>query len=726
MVCCRCNRSGSCKGCICVKKGRRCSGCLPSRCGRCSNSVGDCHARDADDDGVTVLASSAAPPVVASPPPVNTTTGSSSSQSIPSLSPVSSPPDALINALPSLDSILCMRPPTLHHVPKAARDGWAQIVGDVLSSVVSSPSDVGVWCKFFMLARCILISPPRGGRSHWRDTLKLIRSRIQKWREGKFLELWSDVAAADSRLKLRHLSQKSKCSPESLRRVNSSRARQAVEDGEYRKAIQYLTSSGLAQVSTDVVNEMVIKHPSGVPPSFPSDSVPSPVEVAEANVIKALRSFPTGTAPGPSGLRANHLKEAVFCPSPDRANYAVLSLTKLINLLCAGATPPAVSPHLCGASLFPCKKKDGGLRPIAVGEVLRRLTSKCVAKAVQSEALRVLAPLQVGVGVPAGCEAIVHSMADVLEDSSIPPEGRFTLLVDFSNAFNSVDRGAMFREVRSRIPSMAAWIENCYGSQPILHLGEQTILSSCGVQQGDPLGPLGFALALHPIVEKIKEKVPGLLINVWYLDDGTLCGSLDDLAAALTIIEDEGPALGLHLNRSKCLIHSIADTPINNPSLANIPIVSGGFDLLGAPLGSTAYCEATFLKRVNKVQDILTKLCDLQDSQMEATLLRSCLSLPKVMYVLRTCPPDFIERALEVYDGIMREALSDMCGSPLPDWAWLKASLPPSLGGLNLRRGSLHAPAAYIGSLYQSKPLILRILGRPLTNIYISQVQCQL
>ena len=90
-------------------------------------------------------------------------------------------------------------------------------------------------------------------------------------------------------------------------------------------------------------------------------------------------------------------------------------------------------------------------------------------------------------------------------------------------AFNLVDRKAMFQEVRARIPSMAAWIECCY-SQPILRLGDHSILSCCGVQQGDPLGPLGFALALHPIIETIKEEVPGLLINAWYLDDGTLSG----------------------------------------------------------------------------------------------------------------------------------------------------------------------------------------------------------
>ena len=169
--------------------------------------------------------------------------------------------------------------------------------------------------------------------------------------------------------------------------------------------------------------------------------------------------------------------------------------------------------------VLPCKKKGGGLRPIAVGDVLRRLTSKCVMRAVQSEAFRMPPPLQMGVGVPAGCEAIVHAVANVFEHSSIPHENRFILLVDFSNSFNMVERGAMFQEVRARIPSMATWMESCYSSQPILHLDDQVILSCCGVQQGDPVGPLGFALAIHPIVEKINEEVPGLLINAWYLDD---------------------------------------------------------------------------------------------------------------------------------------------------------------------------------------------------------------
>ena len=35
--CCRCNRTGSCRRCACVKAGRHCVNCLPSKLGTCSN-----------------------------------------------------------------------------------------------------------------------------------------------------------------------------------------------------------------------------------------------------------------------------------------------------------------------------------------------------------------------------------------------------------------------------------------------------------------------------------------------------------------------------------------------------------------------------------------------------------------------------------------------------------------------------------------------------------------
>ena len=184
-----------------------------------------------------------------------------------------------------------------------------------------------------------------------------------------------------------------------------------------------------------------------------------------------------------------------------------------------------------------------------------------MSRAVHTNAVEVMSPLQVGVGIPVGCESIVHSVVSLQEDFSIPPESHCALLVDFSNAFNSGNRACMFQEVQSRIPSMAAWVESCYGSQPLLYFGDHKLFSCCGVQQGDPLGPLCFALTLHPIVEQIKREVPELLINAWYLDVGTLCGSLSDIGSALTIIESVGPSRGLILNKSKSLLFVPADAP---------------------------------------------------------------------------------------------------------------------------------------------------------------------
>ena len=98
---------------------------------------------------------------------------------------------------------------------------------------------------------------------------------------------------------------------------------------------------------------------------------------------------------------------------------------------------------------------------------------------------------------------------------------------------------------------------------------------------GDPLGPLGFALTLHPIIEKVKSEVPGLLANSWYLDEGTLCGSPDDVNLALSII---APTWGLSLNPSKSLFF-IPKAPPHNPLPTDIPTTSEGFVLLGSPIG---------------------------------------------------------------------------------------------------------------------------------------------
>ena len=185
----------------------------------------------------------------------------------------------------------------------------------------------------------------------------------------------------------------------------------------------------------------------------------------------------------------------------------------------------------------------------------------------------------------------------------------------------------MFEEFRSHNPSLSAWKESCYGSQPELFLGESTSLSYTGVQRGDPLGPLhvGFALTLHPIIMHIKEEVPDLKVNARYLDDSTLCGLPNDLVRALEIIEEMGAQRGLTLNQSKPLLHILPDMSENT---LHKNFRSIGFTLLGFPTGPPDYYNDILTTGIQKVKDVLSKLPYLKDSQMEVTLLQLCQALP--------------------------------------------------------------------------------------------------
>ena len=173
-----------------------------------------------------------------------------------------------------------------------------------------------------------------------------------------------------------------------------------------------------------------------------------------------------------------------------------------------------------------------------------------------------------------------------------------------------------------------------------------------------------------------------------------------------------GPSVGFYLNRAKSLLFIPEDSDASLSSLpSDIPTTRGGFTLLGCPIGPPSYCEEVFGGRVAKVKSSLGALRDIADSQMETLLLRSCLSLPKVSFILRTCPISHIRHAAEEFDNAVRDALETTMGGPMSDWSWLKASLPSSLGGLNLRSASFHAPAAFLASSLQSSQIVERILG---------------
>lgn len=251
-------------------------------------------------------------------------------------------------------------------------------------------------------------------------------------------------------------------------------------------------------------------------------------------VLAAVDSFPQGSSSSPSGLRPSHLKEAALCPFPTHYFEFIGALTSFCQMASRGEVPADIVPFLCGATLIACLKKNGGIHPITIGEFFRRLVSKCLVSATLPEAVDCLSPHQLGVVFLVVLTMLLTSTSHHL------PCMLTTLLLDFSNAFNYIDHTSLFSEIR---PFLSAWFECCYGSTPVLQYLDQS-LSSCsctGVQQGDPFGPLGFALALHPIVEQLSTTIPSLCLNLWYLDDGMLVGSATNLWQAVDLIKLEGP-----------------------------------------------------------------------------------------------------------------------------------------------------------------------------------------
>ena len=63
-----------------------------------------------------------------------------------------------------------------------------------------------------------------------------------------------------------------------------------------------------------------------------------------------------------------------------------------------------VATYFCGAKLYASIKKDDTFRPVAVGNILRHLTSKVLTYAVGPRMASYLRPLQFGVGIRSGSD----------------------------------------------------------------------------------------------------------------------------------------------------------------------------------------------------------------------------------------------------------------------------------------------------------------------------------
>lgn len=251
-------------------------------------------------------------------------------------------------------------------------------------------------------------------------------------------------------------------------------------------------------------------------------------------------------------MRGDHLREALATAHGDEV---ATHLAAVVQLLVSGQALLELAPHLAGACLHALPKGPADVRPIAVGETLRRLASKSLCVSFREDARQWLSPMQVGVGVPMGAEAAVHTTRQWLHRNSGNAIKVFVKL-DFTNAFNTVDRAHLLREVRLRLPGLACWAEWCYSHHSRLLFQGTAISSEAGVQQGDPLGPLLFALALQPSLHAATTAEVELAFA--YLDDVCLAGDCRRVSAALSRLIGTARHAGLELNPGKCEVTTCA------------------------------------------------------------------------------------------------------------------------------------------------------------------------
>mgnify|MGYP001800026604 CR=1 FL=1 len=75
------------------------------------------------------------------------------------------------------------------------------------------------------------------------------------------------------------------------------------------------------------------------------------------------------------------------------------------------------------------------------------------------------------------------------------------LLVDASNAFNSINRNVFLHNIKIICPPLAIFVHNCYALPSRLFvIGGIEIKSSEGTTQGDPASMAIYAIAIIPLI----------------------------------------------------------------------------------------------------------------------------------------------------------------------------------------------------------------------------------
>nr|GEV09528.1 hypothetical protein [Tanacetum cinerariifolium] len=524
---------------------------------------------------------------------------------------------------------------TVKYIPSKCRLGFSRVLKGALK-VICKPNDFSCWVSLLVLPLCLLktFCP--------RSNLECKSANKRQRHEECITNAICSWGVPGGSFQMVRETLAESTSPMldldeedlDLCEQNLKQCKRKICDGHYTAAVRVLLSSGVALYNDATLQELKAKHPFKSAPSLPDIPIDHQHLIESQEVVlDKIKSFP----------------------------------------------------------------RCGGIRPITVGTIWRRLVSKVSATMIGHSLDGYLDGLHFGVGVPGGGEAIIHAVDRLVEDRG-DEVGLSMLLVDFQNAFDLVDRTAMLQEVRLRCPAISRWVEFCYSSPVRLYYEEHSSWSCQGS---------------------------------WYLDYGTIVGDTLVVGKVLELITEDGPRCGLHLNVNKTELFWPTDDPRSRLEGVFPPNISRplhGVKLLGGPISMDAgFSSALVMKRVSKTIELLNAVAKINDPQCELLLIRVCAGVSKLYFAMRTCPHSVFESAKLFFDIAIRSALERIgTDSELGfgDWKWRLATLPFAFRGLGIYSTSDVLNYAFIASRLQSDTLQTKLLRQTMNGKTYSSVLC--
>ena len=570
--------------------------------------------------------------------------------------------------------------------------------------------------KLIMIMPNLLLQKP-SKNSKAKDHLAALERRRELWQKGHLKSLFEEAKTIQNTLPSL---QKPKTQEELRKKFVK-----VMRKGNINAAIKLLTNSmqnGVVPLSEETLQLLKMKHPEEVPASpdilFKDEPVaihPITFEKIDAELVRTAARKTQGGS-GPSGMDADGWRKLLVSNSFGKSSSDLCqAIADLCKRLCIEVQDNTSLEAFLACRLIPLDKNPG-IRPIGIGEILRRIVGKTIVWSMKGEIIASVGALQTCAGHEAGCEALVHAMHQIFQDEEIEA----VFMIDAENAFNSVNRNVFLHNIKVVCPQIATFVTNCYQRPSRLFvLGGIEIRSKEGTTQGDPIAMAIYAIALIPLIYKLiaalKDENTSIK-NAAYADDLSAAGSITALFKWWNHLCIIGPKFGYYPRPDKCwLIVKEKEVEkareIFKPTKVNI--TTKGRKHLGAVIGSNEYKDNYVSEKIDNFVNQLRSLTEI--AKFEPQCAYACLTkglLSKLTYVMRTIPE--IQHHLQRIDNIiLTEFLPTLFGGKqISDLERRIMALPVRLGGLGIPILAEITGQEYSNSKFASSDLVNSIISQ--------------